>query len=269
MLVQSFSGVCQRRISLNWCIDPELARRVLPDLFRPALFDGKCIVGIDILKLVEMRPLGFPALINVSMQNATPRIAVEWEEGGGTVTGTYVPFRWSATQLNKVLSSARLFPAKFEHAYFQFEETSGQFRVSVIAGKYELHFEASETDNVEVKSILGSFQEVSNFHRDAKISYTPASETGTFDGLYLKTPAWRSMPLNMKSLSFNYVEKLFPGAEFDSALLMRNVKHEWHYIGSMHDLSKQSAKSVTKKPATSSTEKPQSKEKTAAGEEFA
>ena len=52
------------------------------------------------------------------------------------------------------------------------------------------------------------------------------------DGLQLKTAGWRVEPRNVSRIYSSYFsdENRFPkGAiEFDHALIMRNLRHEWH-----------------------------------------
>jgi hypothetical protein len=52
------------------------------------------------------------------------------------------------------------------------------------------------------------------------------------DGLYLCTKSWKVEPLDAEIAhsSFFADERAFPkgSIEFDCALLMRNIPHEWH-----------------------------------------
>ena len=52
------------------------------------------------------------------------------------------------------------------------------------------------------------------------------------DGLNLKTNEWQVEPLNVTSVRSSYFsdEAKFPAGsiEFDHALIMKNVSHEWH-----------------------------------------
>jgi hypothetical protein len=57
-------------------------------------------------------------------------------------------------------------------------------------------------------------------------------ETGRLDGIELRTHGWRVEPLQVDDVQSSYFsdETRFPrgSVEFDCALVMRNVGHEWH-----------------------------------------
>src|SRR5579885_1217553 len=169
MLLQSISGLCVRRLILNWRVDPAAVKKHLPRplIFRPRLVNGQAIVGIDILKLTHMRPSGLPSFTGFETQNAVDRIAVEWDEAGTIVQGFYVPARYSPSTVNTLVSMARLFPTVFTHAQFYFDDKANKYRVSIVAGANRLDLEAHETDNFSSESTFGTLQEASNFHRDS------------------------------------------------------------------------------------------------------
>lgn len=255
MLINSISGLCERRLILNWRVDPDIVAKLLPRPFRPRLVNGHAIVGMDVLKLAEMRPTGLPAFTGFSTENAIDRIAVEWDEGGTIVQGLYVPHRYSPSTVNALVSSARLFPTIFTHALFDFNERAGRYQVSVFAGANRFELDANESKTFAEKSILGSPNAASDFHRDAKISYSPSPDKDKFDAIYLKTLDWKATPLSIKSVSYSYIDRLYPGAVFDSALVMHSTKHEWHGLGSISasgswitEEQKPAAKTATKKP---------------------
>jgi|GEM_PF-1202959 Uncharacterized conserved protein (COG2071). len=234
MIFNSVTGVCDRRVILNWRVDPKLIAKQLPHPFRPRLVNGKAIVGIDVLKLFDMRPTGFPSFAGFATENAVDRISVEWEEGGSTVQGLFVPNRYSPSAVNALVSIARLFPTVFKHATFDFEERNGKFRISLIMGGNRLEMEAKESDQLEAKSVFKTAQSASDFHRDSKISYSPSHDSDIFDAVYLKTLDWNATPLKVHSLSYTFIERAYPGAEFDSALIMKSTRHEWHGLGAIN-----------------------------------
>ncbi|HUE81726.1 MAG TPA: hypothetical protein VMM84_06375 [Pyrinomonadaceae bacterium] len=58
------------------------------------------------------------------------------------------------------------------------------------------------------------------------------SDASRLDGLRLKTKNWRVEALAVKEVHSSYFasEAMFPpgSVEFDHALIMRNLEHEWH-----------------------------------------
>ena len=69
------------------------------------------------------------------------------------------------------------------------------------------------------------------------MGYSVTSDQDRLDGLMLKTKGWGVEPLDVIRVYSSYFsdEAKFPrnSREFDNALIMRNVAHEWH---SVHDL---------------------------------
>jgi len=233
MLFNSVSGLCERRLILNWRVDPELVVKHLPRPFRPRLVNGKAIVGVDILKLANMRLTGLPGFTGFSTENAVDRVSVEWDEGGAVVKGLYVPYRYSPSAVNTIVSMTRLFPTVFTFANFAFSERGGIYRVTVRGEQNQFELEARQSKEFSDKSVFKSAKEASDFHRDSRISYSPSADENVLDAVYLKSLDWQAKPLEVKRISCSYVERLYPKAAFDSALIMFDTKHEWHGLGAI------------------------------------
>lgn len=91
MLVPTVRGLIDRRILVNYRVDPAVMARRLPEPFRPKLFRRHAIGGICLIRLKRIRPAGWPAAIGIGSENAAHRIAVEWDEGGAVREGVYIP----------------------------------------------------------------------------------------------------------------------------------------------------------------------------------
>ena len=68
-------GVIDRRVLVNFRVDPERLAMVLPAPFRPQLFAGYGIAGICLIRLKQLRPRFLPAFTGLSSENAAHRIA--------------------------------------------------------------------------------------------------------------------------------------------------------------------------------------------------
>jgi hypothetical protein len=79
--------------------------------------------------------------------------------------------------------------------------------------------------------VFRSLREASEFFREGSVGFSPALTAGHFDGLELRTLDWRMQPLAVEAVESSFFgdPSLFPAGsvEFDSALLMRQVEHEW------------------------------------------
>jgi hypothetical protein len=72
---------------------------------------------------------------------------------------------------------------------------------------------------------------VSTFREGESLGYSATGRTGVYDGLELRSFGWRVEPLAVSAVRSSFFEDSlrFPtgSVEFDCALLMRNIEHEW------------------------------------------
>ena len=70
------------------------------------------------------------------------------------------------------------------------------------------------------------------------LGYSVTTTDGRYDGLELRCENWQVQPLDVTRVESSYFEdqSLFPqgSVEFDCALLMRGVQHEWHARGDLY-----------------------------------
>ena len=56
-------GVIDRRILVNFAVDIDVAKAIVPAPFTPKAVNGKAIAGICLIRLKDVRPKGLPAFI--------------------------------------------------------------------------------------------------------------------------------------------------------------------------------------------------------------
>jgi hypothetical protein len=80
--------------------------------------------------------------------------------------------------------------------------------------------------------VFESVAEASKFFSAGSLGYSPAGKQRSFDGLELKTFNWQVEPLDIAKVESSFFDNadVFPigSVEFDNALLMRGIEHEWH-----------------------------------------
>src|SRR5687767_6581043 len=123
-------GVIDRRILVNYRVDPDVLAPTLPAPFRPKLHLGRGLIGICLIRLRDLRPAMMPAWLGVSSENAAHRTAVEWDEGGRVREGVYVRRRDTSSWLNS-LGGGRVFPGVHSHASFTVDESDTHFEVAL------------------------------------------------------------------------------------------------------------------------------------------
>ncbi len=226
-------GVIDRRILVNYRVDPAVLAPLLPSPFRPKLFRGFGLVGICLIRLKHLRPTFLPSWLGVSSENAAHRTAVEWDENGTTRGGVYVRRRDTNSWLN-TLAGGRLFPGFHHHATFDVRESAEDLAVSMRSDDNEtnLSVHGQLTTKWSPTSIFSSLAEASAFFEAGAMGYSATPVASRFQGLELRCNHWHVDPLSVEEVCSNFFENesLFPkgSIEFDCALLMRNIAHEWH-----------------------------------------
>ncbi len=233
MRIPVIRGVIDRRILVNYRVDPAALARLLPPPFRPKLIHGAAMAGVCLIRLKHVRPCFVPSWLGISSENAAHRIAVEWDEGGERREGVYIPRRDTSSRLN-ALAGGRLFPGVHRHARFEVRERDDHYRVALDSddGRTHLVVEGVVASELPASSVFRSLAEASEFFRRGSLGYSATATPGLFDGLELRSFDWRVRPLAVTAAESSFFgdRGMFPAgsAELDCALLMRGVEHEWH-----------------------------------------
>ncbi len=243
MYLPTIQGIIDRRILVNYHVDPTLVEDMLPSPFRPHLVRGKAIVGFCLIRLTHLRPRGMPAVLGLSSENAAHRIAVEWEENGKHRTGVYIPMRHSSSHVN-VLAGDRLFPGLQSYADFKVMESNETFHIEVESPNHEtrLVVEAQLASSLAPTSLFTSLQEASAYFEQGSVGYSVTKRLNALDGLELHSRNWQIEPLQVTKVESSFFDdrSRFPqgSVELDCALLMRAIEHEWHVRESLCSCSR-------------------------------
>lgn len=231
MRIPVIRGLIDRRILVNYRVDPAILKRLLPQQFRPKTIKDVGIAGICLIRLKDIRPSGFPGAVGISSENAAHRIAVEWDHGGVSREGVYIPRRDTSSRLNMLLGG-RVFPVIHHHASFNVNEGDGRYQILIDSDDGETHVavEAEIASSLPAESVFGTLETASAFFEKGAIGYSPADEK-SLHGLELRSFGWKVEPLGVTRVESSFFEdsETFPAGsiEFDCALLMRGIAHEW------------------------------------------
>ena len=226
-------GVIDRRILVNYSVDPDVLARQLPAPFRPQLVDGRAMAGICLIRMQALRPLYMPAFVGMSSENAAHRIAVEWDQDGDRKSGVYIPRRDTDSRLAGLLGG-RAFPGVHHLADFVVEETGDAYSVRMRGRDGTTHVEVSgvRTDRFAEGSVFDSLSAASCFYEAGSLGYSDTRTAGRYDGLELRVPRWEAHALDTREVRSSFFDdptRFPPGSvRFDCALLMRDIAHTWH-----------------------------------------
>jgi hypothetical protein len=240
MRLPIIQGLIRRRLLVNFRADPEVVQRVLPSPFKPKLHRGNAIVGICLIRLEQIRPKGLPSVLGLSSENAAHRFAVEWiDDAGVRREGVFIPRRDTSSKINH-LAGGRVFPGEHHVAKFSVVDTAGhiELKMNSLDGAASVSVTADETDAFPKTSCFSSLSESSAFFEEGSLGYSATSRGTRMEGLVLHTTEWRVRNLDVKSVEsgFFHDKNRFPNGtvEFDHALIMRDIKHEWRQAEDMY-----------------------------------
>jgi hypothetical protein len=239
MRLPEVQGEIERRLLVNYRVDPEAAARVLPAPFRPQLIGDVAVAGICLIRLGHMRPVHLPARLGLRSENAAHRVAVEWDTPAGPRTGVYIPRRDSDSWANLALGG-RIYPGEHHRARFTVTEDGDHVAVSFssVDGSTEVDVSVRVAERLTGSRLFADIQDASAFFEAGSTGYSATSRPQRFDGLGLKTSAWKVEPTSVDHASSSFFDDpaLFPEgtAQLDCALLMRRVPVRWEPLESLH-----------------------------------
>ena len=229
MKIPTIRGVIDRRILVNFRVEPDVLAQVLPEPFTPQLVDGIGIAGVCLIRLTHLRPAILPGTWGLRSENAAHRIAVTLPDGSNAV---YIPRRDTTSRMN-VLVGGRLFPGAHHHAKFTSTETDKRFDVTMRSddGATRLVVESELAEQLPSDSVFSDVDAASAFFAAGSLGFSDTTSGDRFDGLELRTDQWHVTPLDVHRVesSFFHNQSMFPAdaVTFDNALLMRDISHEW------------------------------------------
>jgi hypothetical protein len=236
MQLSELKGVVRRRVLVNFRVDPAVIEGQIPFPFSPQLVDGWAIAGICLIRLEQLRPRLLPAAFGVSSENAAHRVAVTWTDtSGDTQKGVYILRRDTGSPLNSLLGG-RLFPGEHSRARFRVRDDSDGIDLILDSqdGLADVRLQALESDGLPATSVFTSLDAASHFFACGSAGYSATRDGVRVDGLELHAPAWHLEPLHVRSVFSSYYacETRFPSGSvtFDSALIMRDIPHEWRAV---------------------------------------
>ena len=233
MRLPVLQGVIRRRILVNFRVEPAVLQTQLPSRFRPKLHEGHAVAGICLIRLESVRPRFVPQLLGLTSENAAHRVAVRWQAGGVEKEGVFIPRRDTGSAMNQ-LAGGRLFPGEHHHARFTVREGSESIDLNMQSDDREVSVMVRGRLGGQLpgSSCFSSLAEASAFFEPGSVGYSVTRDAGRLDGIELRTQGWSVAPLQVEEVHSSYFsdEARFPkgSVEFDCALVMRNLGHEWH-----------------------------------------
>jgi uncharacterized protein DUF2071 len=234
MRIPIIKGIIKRRLLVNFRADPEVIQKIIPQPFRPKLHRGRSIIGVCLIRLENIHPVGLPDFVGLSSENAAHRIAVEWTDQTGQLReGVYIPRRDTGSLINH-LAGGRLFPGEHHSARFEIQDDGSRINFSMesLDKTVSVLLLGKQSESLPSSSCFSSLSEASSFFESGNTGYSETRDLARLDGLELKTMEWRVSALEVEKVYSSYYadQQRFPEGSvvFDHALVMRDIEHEWH-----------------------------------------
>lgn len=233
MRLPVIQGLIRRRILVNFRVDPEVMQANIPARFRPKVHAGHAIAGICLIRLEEIRPRLVPGFLGLASENAAHRVAVRWRGEDGEKEGVYIPRRDTGSRVTH-LAGGRVFPGEHHAARFGVHDDTEGIDLVMRSndGEVFVRVRGKPAGALPPSSCFASLDEASGFFEPGSLGFSATRDPGRLDGLELRTRGWSVEPMQIEAVESSWFSDAarFPrgSVEFDCALLMRNVGHEWH-----------------------------------------
>lgn len=228
----SLRGTIERRVLINYRVDPEVVQPLLSRGFVPDVYDGHAIVGICLIQL-RVRPSGVPKRIGFRSMNGAHRFAVIDPSGRPAV---YIPRRDTNSTIVS-LAGGRVFPGAHQRASIEVTGDDDHFaiRLASLDDEIRVTVAARVTDALPTTSVFGGMVSASTFFERADIGYSERRDGTKLDCLQLRATNWSMTPLAVDQVESSYFDNpaFIATRSFDSALLMRDIDHAWHRLPSI------------------------------------
>jgi uncharacterized protein YqjF (DUF2071 family) len=233
MKMPKLNGTIDRRMLINYRVDPELVKGLLPPQLDPIVINGYASGGICLLRLKNIGMKCSPSVFRVTSENAAHRFLVKYKNADNeNCCGVYIPRRDTDSTLN-ILVAGKIFSWPHYAARFDVEEGNGSYKVQMQSKDLNtrLQVEASLTDKFPGDSMFDSIDHASSAFQSCSVGISPSNTSSQFKVIQLKTETWPVRPLHVQKLHSSFFDdtSLFPqgSIHFDHALLMEGIAHEW------------------------------------------
>lgn len=232
MQAHDIDAFLERRLLVNYRVDPEVAARLLPHPFVPRLTKGWAIAGVCLIHLRKTRTRNLPAVFGIDVQGSAHRLAVMWPDRGGEMQpGVYISRRDSGSRLVGLIGRRSL----AEHpATFVVSDFGDSISIDVTSrdeeGSVSVRAVAAQGLDSSVFDTMASGRE---FFEHGGPGFTQI-RPGLFKGVALIAKSWEMDALRLNDVRSAWLSNhaLFPAgtAVPDGAFVMRRTETKWRSV---------------------------------------
>ncbi|HEX7135444.1 MAG TPA: DUF2071 domain-containing protein [Iamia sp.] len=218
-------GRIDRRVLLDHVVAPDVAARHLPPGLEVRLLDDRAVVGVCLIRLVDVRPAGLPAGLGRTVEAAAHRISVV---GPGTEAGVFVPRRDTSSR-TAALVGGRVWPGVHGRARVSGARTPCSLRIDVACRDGAAVSVAVDLDERRGTTLTDP-EATSAFHAVERTAWSPGRD-GALEVAVLACEGWSARPVGVTAATSTWLDdrRSFPPgtARLAGALLMEDVPMRW------------------------------------------
>jgi len=231
VITRNVDCVIERRLLVNYRIDPERVAAFVPRPFRPQVVNGHAIGGVCLIRMRALRPAHLPRAVGLTTENVAHRFAVEWNDQEGRRTGVYIPRRDTSSRITAALG-ASIFPSAHHLARFNVTESAGLISIGVRSHDRVVSLSVTAAPAAALdSSLFATPDEATDFFRRGALGFSPSVADGCLDGVHLQSNNWSVRPMTIFAMNSSLFDNaaIFPAGTcaLDSALLMTNITARW------------------------------------------
>ena len=230
MRAPALSGRIERRICIQYRINPSVARRFLPDHIRPKLYQGSALGGICVFRFAPARARILPIPLGFGTELAWHRIAVEWDAGATVAHGQYL-LRCEADSRPSARLTPKVLPCSEPAARITVRSNDGGLSISMksVDGNGDLNLAAVPDDHWPEDSVFPSAKAAQLALSGGHVLW-PSNERGETEGFEVAAGQGTVASLTSHGIDSAWYDDRdrFPlgSIGFDSALLISRANHE-------------------------------------------
>lgn len=241
-MLPALEGIIARRILLNFRADPRLVARLVPEPLEVATHNGWAVVGVCLIRLEQLRPKGFPVSAGLASENMAHRVAIRFPTQQGRKDGVFI-WRRDTDQGLLALLGGRLFPGVHHRAEFRVLDTECGLAMEVRTDRNEANvwFGARPAAGWKATALFQTMEQAQGFFQQGDCGFSCSLHNEKLEGMQLRVRKWEMSPLEVHGLHVAFYENRgrFPrgSVEFDCALAMRGIPHEWHELADVPEMA--------------------------------
>lgn len=233
-------GVIDRKVIVQYRVDPDVLALQLPEPYRPRLIRGVGVAGVCVFRVRGFHHRLLPTILQNVSENIVYRVGVEWTEDQKLCAGVYTLRQETSSLLKSTLERRTSWGTRLFHAHIRVDDHEGTYRIAACSrdAQFRLLIQAQLQREFTAHSVFRSAEDAAEFlERQFEASVNPDDSRPTVlgtrhaTGLDEYNVGWHVEPLAIQQLVTEFFDDTarFPAGaiQFDCAVVASSVQPAW------------------------------------------